>query len=218
MRAADTDSGRLERLERAIQVLQERNAELEKEVNSLKATKRAVEPRASSAAVIPARGEEEGKAVAALPAAKEEKKPVTVIAAASELKLTLGGFIQTQFEAGDVLAFEGRFGAAEIDDRFRIRRARIAVTGDYAEQFDFKLEGEFALSDTALTLRDGNGRSLGSNSTRTSFGGLDLSDELAPAPPSSTSRSANTRRRLVWSSLSPTRSSSLRNGVSSPQR
>jgi phosphate-selective porin len=81
-----------------------------------------------------------------------------------------------QGEGGDVFAFEGRFspGPNEIKDRFRIRRARLTVTGDYQEEFDFKLEGEFALSDTALTIRDAAGRTLGSNSTRTSFGATDI--------------------------------------------
>jgi phosphate-selective porin OprO and OprP len=46
--------------------------------------------------------------------------------------------------------------------------------GDFAEQFDFKLEGEFAQSDVTLTVRDATGRTLAANSTRTSFGGLDL--------------------------------------------
>ena len=94
--------------------------------------------------------------------------------AGSEIKLALGGLLQTQYEAGDVSAFEGRFGSAAIDDRFRLRRMRINVTGDFAEQFDFKLEGEFAQSDTAITVRNAMGATIASNSTRTSFGGLDL--------------------------------------------
>ena len=97
-------------------------------------------------------------------------------AGATEFKLTLGGFIQTQIEAGDVLAFEGRFGTGsnEIKDRFRIRRARLNVSGDYKEDFDFKLEGEFTQTDATFTVRDTTGRTLGSNSTRTSFGATDL--------------------------------------------
>jgi phosphate-selective porin len=104
----------------------------------------------------------------------EEKKPVYVVPGASEIKLTLGGLLQTQYEAGDVFAFEGRFGLAAIKDRFRIRRARIQITGEFAEQFDFKLEGEFAQSDEGFTVRDATGRTLASNATRTAFGGLDL--------------------------------------------
>jgi phosphate-selective porin OprO/OprP len=164
-----TDSERLEKLERAVELLQKRNAELEQEVKSLKKEKPA--PASLS----------ESKKTKFVPDSKsyvettvEEKKPVYVVPGASELKLTLGGFLQAQYEAGDVFAFEGRFGTAAIKDRFRIRRARINVAGDFAEQFDFKLEGEFAQSDVGLTIRDSTGKTLGSSSTRTAFGGTDL--------------------------------------------
>lgn len=174
-RAADIENARLDKLERAVQLLQERNAELEREVASLKRkppSKNA--PQASAAA--PANAPAEGKAVVEKTEVKEEKKPIYAVAAASEFKLTLGGFIQTQVEAGDVSAFEGRFqsGSGEIKDRFRIRRARINVTGDYAEQFDFKVEGDFSQNDTTLTVRDATGRTLASSSSRTSFGGTDI--------------------------------------------
>lgn len=166
---AKTDSERLERLERAVDLLQKRNAELEQEVKSLKKEKPA--PTTLS----------ESKRTKFVPDSKsyvettvEEKKPVYVVPGASEIKLTLGGFLQTQYEAGDVFAFEGRFGSAAIKDRFRLRRARITAAGDFAEQFDFKLEGEFQQTDTALTIRDATGKLLGSNSTRTGFSGTDL--------------------------------------------
>jgi phosphate-selective porin OprO and OprP len=167
-----SDSERLERLERAVELLQRRNAELEQEVKSLKKAKTPAPP-------VPLATEKrshfvpDSKSVVEKTELKEDKKPVYVIAGASEIKLTLGGLLQTQYEAGDVFAFEGRFGSGAIDDRFRLRRARINVTGEFAEQFDFKLEGEFAQSDVTLTVRDG-GRTLASNSTRTAFGGLDL--------------------------------------------
>ena len=170
---ATSDSERLERLERAVQMLQERNAELEKEVQSLKGTRKPAAIVAAPPVVTPPAAE--GKAIAeAPPPAKEE--PVFAIAAASELKLTLGGFVQTQIEAGDVSAFEGRFqtGGGEIKDRFRVRRARINVSGDYAEQFDFKLEGDFGQNDTTVTVRDATGRTLASSSSRTSFGATDI--------------------------------------------
>src|SRR3954468_3939550 len=166
---AKTDSERLEKLERAVELLEKRNAELEREVKSLKKEK----PAPSTLS--------ESKKTKFVPDSKsyvettvEEKKPVYVVPGASELKLTLGGLLQIQYEGGDVFAFEGRFGSAAIKDRFRLRRARINITGDFAEQFDFKLEGEFAQSDVGLTVRDATGRTLGSNSTRTAFGGLDL--------------------------------------------
>ena len=81
----------------------------------------------------------------------EEKLPVYVQQRGPELKLVLGGFIQVNFEDGDVSAFEGRFGQTAIDDRFRLRRARINLTGDFAEQFDFKIEGDFGQSDGTST-------------------------------------------------------------------
>ena len=169
------EAERLERLERAVEILQKRNAELEAEVRNLKNEK-------SPAAKAPAPLAEEkrshfapdSKATIVEKEATDDKKPVYVVPGASEIKLTLGGLLQVQWEGGDVFAFEGRFGSAAIDDRFRLRRARIQVTGDFLDNFDFKLEGEFAQSDEALTVRDATGRLLGSNATRTAFGGLDL--------------------------------------------
>src|SRR5881392_3463653 len=91
----------------------------------------------------------------------EEKAPVYVQQRGAELKLVLGGFIQMNFEDGDVSAFEGRFGQTALKDRFRLRRARINLTGDFAENFDFKIEGEFENSD-------------GISSNRTDFSGTDI--------------------------------------------
>ena len=48
----------------------------------------------------------------------------------------------------------------EIKDRFRVRRARITITGDYTEHFDFKVEGDFAFNDV--------------NTTRTAFSATDV--------------------------------------------
>jgi len=78
-----------------------------------------------------------------------------------ELKLVLGGYVQINFEDGDVLAFQGNFGQTALKDRFRLRRARINLTGDFAEQFDFKIEGDFGQSD-------------GINANRTAFSGTDI--------------------------------------------
>src|SRR5207237_3438032 len=58
-------------------------------------------------------------------------------------------------------AFEGRFGETAVRDRFRIRRARINLAGDFAEQFDFKIEGDFGQGD-------------GLNSNRTAFSGTGI--------------------------------------------
>jgi phosphate-selective porin len=92
---------------------------------------------------------------------EEEKPPVFVVPRGSELKLVLGGFIQVNFEDGDVSAFEGRFGQTALKDRFRLRRARVNLTGDFAEHFDFKVEGDFEQSD-------------GISSNRTDFSGTDI--------------------------------------------
>lgn len=168
-----TDSQRLERLERAVELLQKRNAELEQQVKNLKHQK--------SAPLAPPNTEKRShfvpdskSAVVEKTETKEEKKSLSVVAGASETKLVLGGFIQMQYEAGDVFAFEGRFGSGAIDDRFRLRRARINLTGDFAEHFDFKMEGEFEQSDVTLTVRDAAGRTLASNSTRTAFSATDI--------------------------------------------
>ena len=169
---AKTDSERLEKLERAVELLEKRNAELEREVRSLKKEK--PEPAALSETKKSRFVPESKDSKSYVETTVEEKKPVYVVPGASESKLTLGGLLQGQYEVGDVFAFEGRFGSAAIDDRFRLRRARINLTGDFAEQFDFKLEGEFEQSDVAVTVRNANGAVIASNSTRTAFGATDL--------------------------------------------
>src|SRR5207302_89228 len=133
LRAADpasqSDADRLRNLEQAVQQLQQRNAELETEVKELKAKSRPFAPVLSRP---------EGKA----PAGNESKAVFTapppplvdVHPGGSEYKLTLGGYLQMNFEDGDVSAFEGRFGANALKDRFRLRRARVSLTGDCADQ------------------------------------------------------------------------------------
>ena len=51
--------------------------------------------------------------------------------------------------------------ATATEETFRLRRARINLTDDFAEQFDFKIEGDFEQSD-------------GLNSSRTAFEGTDI--------------------------------------------
>ena len=155
-----SESERLQKLERAVELLQKRNAELEKEVSSLK-------KQTASAAAVPAEGPTkkqvtyDGKTYVEKNVATEEKPPVYVVPRGPEIKLTLGGFIQANFEDGDVSAFEGRFGLTALKDRFRLRRARINMTGEFAEQFDFKIEGDFENSD-------------GISSSRTAFSATDI--------------------------------------------
>jgi phosphate-selective porin OprO and OprP len=150
-----TDSERLNNLENAIRRLQQRNAELENKVQRLESRREAFAPVLS---------QPEGKDVAGreTKTVVTEAPPVNVHPGGSEFKLTLGGYLQMNFEGGDVSAFEGRFGENALKDRFRLRRARITLTGEFAEQFDFKVEGDFEQSDGLST------------ATRTGFSGTDI--------------------------------------------
>lgn len=161
--AAETksDSERLEKLERAVELLQKRNAQLEQEVKSLKKEK----PSAPAPLTAEKRSHfvpDSKSSVVEKTETTEEKKPVYVVPGGSEYKLTLGGYIQANFESGDVSAFEGRFGLTALKDRFRLRRTRINLIGDFAEQFDFKVEGDFEQSDGL------------SPTTRTGFSATDI--------------------------------------------
>src|SRR5213596_935585 len=155
--ATPSESERLEKLERAVEQLQKRNAELEAEVRSLK-KQTAFAPEGKMKKQVTY----DGKTYVEKAIVEEEKPIVYVQQRGPELKLELGGFIQTNFEDGDVSAFEGRFGQTALKDRFRLRRARIGLTGDFAENFDFKIEGDFENSDGT------------SPSNRTDFSGTDI--------------------------------------------
>jgi phosphate-selective porin len=148
---------RLEKLERAVEQLQKRNAELEQEIGSLK-KQAAVAPEGK---MKKTKVTYDGKAYVEKAVVETEKLPVYVQQRGPELKLVLGGYIQVNFEDGDVSAFEGRFGLTALKDRFRLRRARINLTGDFAEKFDFKVEGDFENSD-------------GLSSSRTAFEATDI--------------------------------------------
>src|SRR3954469_25197735 len=173
---AQSDDERLRKLEKAVEQFQQRNAQLEAEVHELKARPVKTQFKASSAAAKSADGDEH-KGIAVAPAPSPE--PVDVHPAGPEFKLTLGGYIQANFETGDVSAFEGRFGATALQDRFRLRRARISLTGDFAEQFDFKIEGDFEQSDAAVTALRSTNPTTGetttvTNSNRVEFSGTDI--------------------------------------------
>src|SRR2546430_17298201 len=152
---SSSDSARLEKLERAVELLAKQNAELQAEIKSLKKETASVPDGKFKKKVT-----YDGKTYVEK-AVVEEKAPVYVQQRGPELKLVLGGFIQMNFEDGDVSAFEGRFGQTALKDRFRLRRARINLTGDFAEQFNFKLEGDFENSD-------------GLNANRTAFEATDI--------------------------------------------
>ena len=164
---------RLQKLEQAVHLLQQRNSELEREVHHLKQHDifaPVLPPSASG--VAPGN---DHKAVFSAP----PPPPVEVHPAGSESKLTLGGYIQANYETGDVSAFEGRFGSAAQKDRFRVRRARITLAGDFKEDFDFKLQGEFELNDSAITAVKSVNTTTGttttvSNSNRVQFAATDV--------------------------------------------
>jgi len=153
---SSSDGARLEKLERAVELLAKQNAELQAEIKSLKKETASVPDGKFKKKIT-----YDGKTYKETAVAQEEKAPVYVQQRGPELKLVLGGFIQMNFEDGDVSAFEGRFGQTALKDRFRLRRARINLTGDFAEQFDFKLEGDFENSD-------------GLNASRTAFEATDI--------------------------------------------
>jgi phosphate-selective porin OprO and OprP len=155
-----SESERIEKLERAVEALQKRNAELEAEVSGLK-KRTAFAPELTAEGKVKTKVTYDGKTYVEK-AIVEEKPPVYVQQRGPELKLVLGGFIQMNFEDGDVSAFEGRFGETAQKDRFRLRRARIGMTGDFAEQFDFKIEGDFEQNDGT------------SPSNRVDFSGTDI--------------------------------------------
>ena len=154
----NSESDRLQKLERAVEQLQKRNAELEKEVSSLKKQSTS-EPGATGKRKTVVTYD--GKSYVEKSVAVEEKPGIFVTPRGTEFKLVLGGFIQMNLEDGAVSAFEGRFGETALQDRFRLRRARINLTGDFAENFDFKVEGEFENSD-------------GTSNNRTDFSGTDI--------------------------------------------
>jgi len=155
---SNSESERLQKLERAVEELQKRNAELEQEVSSLKKQSTS-EPGATGKRKTVVTYD--GKSYVEKSVAVEEKPGIFVTPRASEFKLVLGGYIQMNLEDGEVSAFEGRFGQTALKDRFRLRRTRINLTGDFAENFDFKVEGDFENSD-------------GINSNRTAFSGTDI--------------------------------------------
>ena len=173
-----SETERLEKLEQAVEQLQkqngaleQRNAELEQKIGVLEKRTASVRDSAATterqkaASVADAKFKTnvayDGKTYVEKAVVNEEQPPVYVQQRGAELKLVLGGYVQVNFEDGDVSAFEGRFGQTALKDRFRLRRARINLTGDFAEQFDFKVEGDFENSD-------------GLNSNRTAFEGTDI--------------------------------------------
>lgn len=71
--------------------------------------------------------------------ATEAKEPA-VRNAGTSARLQMGGFIQVQGEAGDAVV--GRI--PDDSNRIFVRRARINASGAFQEDFDYRIEGEFA--------------------------------------------------------------------------
>ena len=74
------------------------------------------------------------------------KSPLpSVKPAGKEKSLALGGFVHANFESGS--APDARF--AGLNNRFLLRRARLFVTGTFAENIAFKLESDFGNNSIA---------------------------------------------------------------------
>lgn len=130
---------RLQALEAGYAQLKEENARLRALLGATPAAP-ASAPAVAAAPVPAAAPAGNAPATATPPAPAAVDGPVAVLAAGKETKLTLGGFIQGQYEGGD--AGDQRF--VGINDRFYFRRARVSVTGSFAEHFDFRIEGDFS--------------------------------------------------------------------------
>src|ERR1700736_371837 len=83
-----SESERLEKLERAVEQLEKRNAELEQEVRSLR-KQTAFTPEYDANGNKKPRAASDGKTLLEKPVAAEEKKPVYVMPGGPEYKLTL---------------------------------------------------------------------------------------------------------------------------------
>ena len=120
---------RLATLERRFDELAAENKTLRDQLAAAQAAK----PAAAAVATSPA------PTSAAEPAKPAKPAPVYVAAAGKEAKIALGGFFHINAESGD--APDARW--AGVHDRFFIRRARLNAAGSFAEDFSFKIEGDF---------------------------------------------------------------------------
>lgn len=126
-------------LEERLQALEAGYAQLKAENAQLRALVAAGTPTAAPAAAPVAAGTPGPVAPVVAAAPANNDAPAQVLAAGKVARLTLGGFVQAQYEAGD--AGDARF--VGVNDRFYIRRGRVSVTGAFAEHFDFRVEGDF---------------------------------------------------------------------------
>ena len=122
---------RLAALERRFDELAAENRALRDQLAALQSAQRTPIPEHAAAA--------QPAAAPSAPAKPAKPAPVVVTAAGREEKLSLGGFFHLNAESGD--APDARWSG--IDDRFLIRRARLNLGGSFADDFSFKLEGDF---------------------------------------------------------------------------
>src|SRR5436190_5661777 len=147
---------RFRELEKAVQAIQQENQRLRQENGQLR--NRIEDLEHQKASVQPAAG-------VSTNAASAESKPNFVLPSGKEAHLRLGGYVQLSGEFGDAGSMFGVFPDSKvvtpIHQRIFLRRARVNVTGDFLENFDFKLEGDFENGD-------------GISGNRTGFSGTDI--------------------------------------------
>ncbi len=141
--AGSTDADRIQKLEDAVRQLSRQNEQLQQEISDLKSQ----------------------KLTHLFQPAGTNEPALFVIPGGTEGKLVLGGYFQGNAEFGDVDAYRGSWAGVKghnerVFDRFEIRRARVGVWGDFLENFDFKLMGDFGQGDGI--------------SPRTAFSGTDI--------------------------------------------
>lgn len=144
---------RFQQLEKAVQEIQRENRDLRDENKELR--NRVEQFEHQQAGVQPATATN----------VPPTEKSNFVLPWGKESNLKLGGFLQANGEFGDSGSMFGVFPdstvATPIHNRIFLRRARINVSGDFLENIDFKLEGDFEQGD-------------GVGSSRTGFSGTDL--------------------------------------------
>ena len=117
------------------QTVEERLARLEQEVLRLSAENVALRQQLDASM----------KPAASAPAAPVAKSEVVVHPSGKEAQVQIGGLIQAQGESGDRV--DARF--SDDNDRIYLRRLRLSTNGRFAEDFDFRVESEFAGSLSA---------------------------------------------------------------------
>ncbi len=80
--------------------------------------------------------------------AKIDSSRIPVTVGGKEARLQIGGLVQFQGEFGD--AGDARY-SPDNNDRLLLRRVRLGVSGEFLEDFDFKVEAEYAGASIALT-------------------------------------------------------------------